>query len=279
MKYIGAHVSIAGGLDISVLRAHQLGATAFSFFTKNQRKWESIPLSKKVISDFKEACNKFNYQAHQILPHGSYLINLGHPDNDLLKKSRYAFLDEIIRCHDLGLILFNFHPGSFLYKITEESCLKRIADSINWSLNKTKDVTLVIENTAGQGSNIGYCFEHLAAIINDIEDKTRIGVCLDTCHLFSAGYDLRTKNTYDSTFKNFDKIVGLNYLRGIHINDSKNCLNSHIDRHHSLGQGEIGYEAFAWMMKDHRFDNIPIILETINSNIWSEEISWLKSQQ
>jgi len=279
MKYIGAHVSIAGGLDISVLRAYQLGATAFSFFTKNQRQWKSTPLSNKIISDFKVTCNKLNYQANQILPHGSYLINLGHPDSDLLKKSRNAFLDEIIRCNDLGLVLFNFHPGSHLHKITEDSCLEIIANSINLSLNKTKNVTLVIENTAGQGSNVGYCFEHLAKIINKIEDKSRIGVCLDTCHLFSAGYDLRTKDAYNNTFKMFDKIVGFNYLRGVHINDSKGNLNSRIDRHHSLGKGNIGCDAFIWMMQDHRFNDMPIILETIDSNIWSEEISWLKSKQ
>lgn len=279
MKYIGAHVSIAGGLNMSVLRAYQLEATAFSFFTKNQRQWKSIPLSDRIISDFKTACNKFNYQPYQILPHGSYLINLGHPDVDLLKKSRYAFIDEIVRCYDLGLKLINFHPGSHLYKITEDACLERIADSINWSLSKTQDITLVIENTAGQGSNIGYCFEHLASIINRIEDKSRIGVCLDTCHLFSSGYDLRTKDLYNHTFKIFDRIVGFNYLKGVHINDSKSHFNSRIDRHHSLGKGYIGYETFIWMMKDNRFDNIPIILETINSDIWFEEIAWLKSNQ
>lgn len=279
MKYIGAHVSIAGGLNMSVLRAYQLEATAFSFFTKNQRQWKSIPLSDRIISDFKIACNNFNYLPHQILPHGSYLINLGHPDVDLLKKSKYAFIDEIIRCYDLGLKLINFHPGSHLYKITEDACLEIIADSINWSLSKTQDITLVIENTAGQGSNVGYCFEHLASIINRIEDKSRIGVCLDTCHLFSAGYDLRTKDLYNHTFKIFDRIVGFNYLKGVHINDSKSYLNSRIDRHQSLGKGYIGYETFIWMMKDNRFDNIPIILETINSDIWLEEIVWLKSNQ
>lgn len=279
MKYIGAHVSIAGGLDISVLRAYQLGATAFSFFTKNQRQWKSTPLSNKMISDFQVACNKLNYQENQILPHGSYLINLGHPDYDLLEKSRNAFLDEIIRCNDLGLVLFNFHPGSHLYKITEDSCLEIIATSINLALQNTKNVTLVIENTAGQGSNIGYSFEHLANIISKIEDKSRIGVCLDTCHLFASGYDLRTKEAYKNTFHKFDKIVGFNYLRGVHINDSKGNLNSRIDRHHSLGKGNIGFDPFIWIMQDNRFDNIPIILETIDSNIWSKEISWLKSKQ
>jgi deoxyribonuclease-4 len=278
MKYVGAHVSISGGLNQAVKRAYQLGANAFAMFTKNQRTWQSPILSNSTILDFKIACKKFHYQSNQILPHSSFLINLGHPIRSLLHKSRNAFIDELIRCEQLGLVLLNFHPGSHLRQITEEYCLEIVSDSINYVLEKTKNIILVIENTAGQGSNIGYSFEHLANIIHRVKNKSRIGVCLDTCHLFAAGYDFRTKKLYNYTFDCFNEIVGFNYLKGLHLNDSKGVLNSRIDRHHSLGKGNIGKLAFSWFIQDIRFENIPIILETIDSNIWSEEIFWLLSQ-
>ncbi len=279
MKYIGAHVSASGGVDQAVIRAHELEATAFALFTKNQRQWKAAPLSAQVIDAFKTACEKYHYSSAQILPHDSFLINLGHPVADALEKSRAAFLDEMQRADQLGLTLLNFHPGSHLQQIDEEACLKRIAESINITLDKTRNVVAVIENTAGQGSNLGYRFEHLATIIEHVEDKSRVGVCLDTCHTFAGGYDLRTEDDCIATFAEFGRVVGFNYLRGMHLNDAKSTLGSRVDRHHSLGEGNIGNTVFSWLMKDERFDNIPLILETINPDIWKDEIAWLKAQQ
>ncbi|HGJ5858656.1 MAG TPA: deoxyribonuclease IV [Arsenophonus nasoniae] len=279
MKFVGAHVSAAGGVDQAVLRAHEINATAFALFTKNQRQWHAPPIKPETIEQFKLNCEKYGFGQQQILPHDSYLINLGHPETEALKKSRAAFLDEMQRCEQLGITLLNFHPGSHLNKITIDACLARIAESINMTLAQTKNVIAVIENTAGQGSNLGFKFEHLAAIIEDIEDKQRVGICLDTCHAFAAGYDLRTKEACDDTFDQFNKVVGFQYLRAMHLNDAKSQFASHVDRHQSLGQGNIGYTAFSYIMKDKRFNNIPLILETINPEIWSQEISWLKSQQ
>ncbi|ATZ12012.1 deoxyribonuclease IV [Erwinia amylovora] len=279
MKYIGAHVSAAGGVDRAVERAAELEATAFALFTKNQRQWRAAPLTDEVICAFRRACEKHHYTPAQILPHDSYLINLGHPMAEALEKSREAFLDEVTRCQQLGLTLLNFHPGSHLQQITEDQCLKRIAESINLVLDKTTGVTAVIENTAGQGSNLGFRFEHLAAIIDGVEDKSRVGVCIDTCHAFAGGYDLRSEEACINTFAEFDRIVGFQYLRGMHLNDAKSEFNSRVDRHHSLGEGNIGKTVFSWLMKDKRFDGIPMILETINPAIWQDEIAWLKSEQ
>ncbi|WP_310606797.1 deoxyribonuclease IV [Buttiauxella brennerae] len=279
MKFIGAHVSAAGGLENAAIRAHELEATAFALFTKNQRQWRAAPLTDEVISNFKRACEKYHYGPGQILPHDSYLINLGHPVEEALEKSREAFIDEMERCMQLGLTLLNFHPGSHLMQIPEEECLARIAQSINIALDKTEGVTAVIENTAGQGSNLGFRFEHLAAIIDGVEDKSRVGVCIDTCHAFAAGYDLRTEANCEETFADFDRIVGFEYLRGMHLNDAKSAFGSRVDRHNSLGEGNIGHTPFAWIMRDNRFDGIPLILETTNPDIWAEEIAWLKAQQ
>ncbi|RJT20635.1 deoxyribonuclease IV [Buttiauxella izardii] len=279
MKFIGAHVSASGGLENAAIRAHELEATAFALFTKNQRQWRAAPLTEEVITNFKRACEKYNYGPGQILPHDSYLINLGHPVEEALEKSREAFIDEMERCMQLGLTLLNFHPGSHLKQIPEEDCLARIAQSINIALDKTEGVTAVIENTAGQGSNLGFRFEHLAAIIDGVEDKSRVGVCIDTCHAFAAGYDLRTEEECEKTFAEFDRIVGFQYLRGMHLNDAKSAFGSRVDRHNSLGEGNIGHTPFAWIMRDNRFDGIPLILETTNPDIWAEEIAWLKAQQ
>lgn len=225
MKFVGAHVSAAGGVDQAVLRAHELEATAFALFTKNQRQWRAAPLAEDVIERFKAACQKYNYSSNQILPHDSYLINLGHPVTEALEKSREAFIDELQRCEQLGLSLLNFHPGSHLMQIDEDKCLATIAESINIALDKTEGVTAVIENTAGQGSNLGFRFEHLAKIIAGVEDKSRVGVCIDTCHAFAAGYDLRTREACEHTFKNFADVVGFKYLRGMHLNDAKSEFN------------------------------------------------------
>ena len=279
MKYIGAHVSASGGVANAAIRAAELDATAFALFTKNQRQWRAAPLTTETIDAFKAACEAHNYSPAQILPHDSYLINLGHPVDEALEKSREAFIDELSRCQQLGLTLLNFHPGSHLQQIPEEKCLARIAESINIALAQTEGVTAVIENTAGQGSNLGFRFEHLAAIIEGVEDKSRVGVCIDTCHAFAAGYDLRTTEATKNTFDEFERIVGFKYLRGMHLNDAKSAFGSRVDRHHSLGEGNIGHDAFRFIMQDARFDGIPMVLETINPDIWAEEIAWLKAQQ
>ncbi|ACS86110.1 deoxyribonuclease IV [Musicola paradisiaca] len=279
MKYVGAHVSASGGVDQAVIRAHEIGATAFALFTKNQRQWQAPPLTSATIDSFRAACEQYGYSPAHILPHDSYLINLGHPDDDALQKSRSAFIDELSRCQQLGLTLLNFHPGSHLRQIDEHPCLARIAESINIALAATEGVTAVIENTAGQGSNLGFRFEHLAEIIDGVEDKSRVGVCIDTCHAFAGGYDLRTEADCVRTFAELERIVGFRYLRGMHLNDAKSEFNSRVDRHHSLGEGNIGKTVFRYIMRDDRFNGIPMILETINPAIWAEEIAWLKSQQ
>lgn len=272
MKRIGAHVSISGGVENAPINAHALGAKAFALFTKNQRQWKAKPLEEKKIDAFKKNCLKFDFSPEHILPHDSYLINLGHPEKEGLKKSRIAFIDEMKRCEQLGLILLNFHPGSHLKKISEKTCLSRIAESINISLEKTKKVTAVIENTSGQGSNMGYLFDHLAYVIDKVEDKSRIGVCLDICHSFTAGYDIATRKSFDDTFNDFDKIVGFKFLKGLHLNDAKKDLGSRVDRHASIGKGKIGIDPFRSIMNDERFDEIPLILETPDSTIWKKEI-------
>jgi deoxyribonuclease-4 len=275
MKRIGAHVSAAGGVENAPLNAKKIGAKAFALFTKNQRQWQAKPLTEDSIKSFKENCKTADISAKHILPHDSYLINLGHPEKEPLQKSRNAFLDELQRCEQLGLQLLNFHPGSHLKKIDEDTCLQTIAESINIALSLTNNVTAVIENTAGQGSNLGFRFEHLTRIIEQVDDKSRVGVCIDTCHTFAAGYDLRTVDTFNQTMSDFDRIVGFNYLKGMHINDSKKALDSHVDRHHSIGEGEMGIEPFKLIMNDERFDEIPLILETPDDTIWDEEIKML----
>ncbi|HIF9278666.1 TPA: deoxyribonuclease IV [Photobacterium damselae] len=277
MKLIGAHVSAAGGVYNAPLNAHNIGANAFALFTKNQRQWIAKPLEQSAITAFKARCQQYGFHPEAILPHDSYLINLGSPDAEKLEKSRNAFIDEMDRCQQLGLHLLNFHPGSHLKKISESDCLALIAESINMAHQAVPNVVAVIENTAGQGSNLGWRFEHLAEIIAQVEDKTRVGVCIDTCHTFAAGYDLRTEQATEQTFAEFDQIVGMSYLRGMHLNDSKGKLGSHLDRHNSLGVGEIGWDCFRYLMQDPRFDNIPLVLETIDPDIWQQEIAKLRS--
>ena len=276
MKYIGAHVSAAGGVENAPLNAMEIGANAFALFTKNQRQWIAPPLTENNIAEFKKNCETAAIKPEHILPHDSYLINLGHPEADGLNKSRMSFTEEMTRCQQLGLQLLNFHPGSHLKAITIDECLNRVAESINIALEKTEGVTAVIENTAGQGSNVGFEFEHLAYIIDRVEDKSRVGVCIDTCHTYSAGYDL--VNDYDGVFKKFDEIVGFKYLRGIHLNDTKKALDSRVDRHDNIGIGLIGRGFFEKFMKDSRFDDIPIILETPDESLWKNEIEWLRAQ-
>ena len=275
MKYIGAHVSASGGIENAPLNAQAIGAKAFALFTRNQRQWKSSPLTKKSISLFKERCQEFGYEAKHILPHDSYLINLGHPEPEGLQKSREAFLDEMQRCEQLELDRLNFHPGSHLNQLSVDDCLARIAESINWTLEQTTGVCAVIENTAGQGTNLGYTFEQIAAIIDKVEDKSRVGVCIDTAHTLAAGYDIKTEQGFTETFCHFDEVIGFSYLRGMHINDSKKDLATRVDRHDSIGKGVMGLTTFTMLMQDPRFDDIPLILETPDESIWAEEISYL----
>ena len=276
-KFVGAHVSASGGVFNAVANAQKIGAKAFALFVKNQRQWKAKPYDEKTIEKFKENLQKVGISPKHVLPHDSYLINLGHPDIEQREKSYDAFLDEIKRCELLGLDKLNFHPGSHLRELSEEESLNLISQNMNKALQESKSVTLVIENTAGQGSNLGYKFEHLAYLIQNSIDKSRVGVCIDTCHLFVSGYDIRTKETYDATWEEFDKVIGFEYLKGMHINDSLTPFASKKDRHQSLGKGEIGINAFRWIANDPRMDDIPLILETIDDTIWKEEIELLYS--
>lgn len=277
MKYVGAHVSASGGAQYAAINAHAIGAEAFGLFVKNQRRWMAPDLKEETIAAFRAKCDELSYAPHQILPHDSYLINLGHPGKDELQKSRDAFLDELTRCEQLGLCYLNFHPGSHLGQVDESTCLATIAESINWCLRRCEGMIAVLENTAGQGTNLGYRFEHLAEIIDQVEDKSRVGVCLDTCHLFVSGYDLRTRELCQEVFREFDRIVGFRYLRGMHLNGSKKELGSKVDRHHSLEKGFLGMAVFEHIMNDDHFDGIPMILETVDSKIWADEIKLLRA--
>ncbi|MBD5419019.1 MAG: deoxyribonuclease IV [Bacteroides sp.] len=278
MKYIGAHVSVSGGVASAPINANEIGAKAFALFTGNPSRWTTKAISEEEANLFKQRCAEFGYNPEVILPHDNFLINLGSPDSKKLAMSRKSFLDEMRRCEQLGLKLLNFHPGSHLREISEEECLSTIAESINMTLDATSGVTAVIETTAGQGSNLGHDFNQVAYIIDKVEDKTRVGVCLDTCHTYSAGYDLRSPEGYEKTWKEFDEIIGLSYLRGMHLNDDKRECGSHIDRHESIGKGTLGEEFFIRLVNDPRFDNIPLILETPDESIWAQEIAWLYSQ-
>lgn len=277
MKYIGAHVSASGGVDKAPENASIIGARAFALFTKNQRQWFSNPLTLASIKAFRDNCEKYDYKPFQILPHDSYLINLGHPEAEPLEKSRASFLDEMQRCEQLGLDRLNFHPGSHLNSIGIDECLKRMAESINMALDKTKGVIAVIENTAGQGTNLGNTFEQIKAIIDNVEDKSRVGVCIDTCHAFTSGYDVKSADGFKKTFETFDEVIGFKYLKGMHLNDSKKEFGTRVDRHDNIGKGFLGEETFRMIMNDVRFDNLPLILETPEESLWEAEIKNLYS--
>lgn len=274
-KYIGAHVGVSGGVSSAPLNASKIGARAFALFTRNPSRWNSKPIPEKEAEQFRRNCEEAGYDAARILPHDGYLINLGSPDKEKLAMSRAAFLDEMERCMQLGLTMLNFHPGSHLRLMPVDDCLDLIADSVNEVLDKTAGVKAVIECTAGQGSNLGYSFEQIARIIDRIEDKSRVGVCIDTCHAFAAGYDLSTPEGYAQTWREFDEYIGAGYLSGIHLNDSKKGLGSKVDRHAPLGEGTLGLPFFEMLMNDPRTDFIPIILETPDESLWPDEIARL----
>jgi deoxyribonuclease IV len=276
-KFVGAHISASGGVENAPINAHDIGAKAFAFFTKNQRQWVSKPLTEENITAFKANCEKYGFKPHYILPHDSYLINLGNPEKEALQKSRNAFFDEMKRCELLGLDRLNFHPGSTLRKISDDACMDLIAESINMALDKSKGVIAVIENTAGQGSNLGFTFEQIAYMMDRVEDKSRLGVCIDTCHAFAAGYDLSTDKGFDETFDHFEEVIGFKYLKGMHLNDAKKGLNSRVDRHAPIGEGDLGLLPFKRIMNDPRFNDMPLILETPEESRWPEEIKLLYS--
>ena len=277
MKYLGAHVSTAGGLHTAPPRAQALGATAFAIFTRNQRRWAAKPLTDQEADAFREQCAAAGIPLRRVLPHAGYLINLGAPDAAVVRKSQAAFLDEFDRCRRLGLRGLNLHPGSHLGKMEDAACMDQITAFLNQAIAEIPEVTVVYECTAGQGSHLGHTFAQLAGLIDRIDDKSRVGVCLDTCHLHAAGYDLTTAAAYERTMREFEQVVGLRYLAGAHLNDSKTALGSRVDRHASLGKGTMGWEPFRLLMNDPRFDEIPLITETVDSDLWAEELTQLRA--
>ena len=277
MKLVGAHVSVEGGVSNAPLNARAIGARSFALFTRNPSRWVSKAISDAEAEAFKRNCRECGYTPDMILPHDSYLINLGSPDPEKLEKSRTAFLDEMRRCEQLGLTMLNFHPGSHMREISENECLDLIAESLNLILAETSGVKAVIENTAGQGSNLGYTFAQIGRIISGIDDKTRVGVCVDTCHAHASGYDMTTPEAYERTWQEFDREIGFGYLSGMHINDTAKALGSKVDRHAPIGQGVLGEEFWRMLMQDPRMDGIPLILETTDVALWPEEIRYLNS--
>lgn len=277
MKLIGAHVSIAGGVENAPCNAAVLQADTFAMFTKNQRQWNAPAYKESSVAAFKENCQKYGFSAGNILAHDSYLINLGQPDPVKRGSAVEAFKNELERCRQLGIKLLNFHPGSSLKQVSDEEDIKLIADSVRQAVDEVPDVTAVFENTAGQGSNMGWNFDQLAAMIEQTGVPERCGVCLDTCHAFAAGFDLSSDEGYENFWKEFDRKIGLKFLRGMHLNDAKGVCGGRLDRHDSIGKGNIGIETFRKLIRDKRTDGIPLILETPDESIWSEEIAMLKS--
>ncbi|KAI9329742.1 apurinic/apyrimidinic endonuclease Apn1, partial [Obelidium mucronatum] len=261
LKWVGPHASAAGGPANAVGYTSRVGGRAFALFLGSQRKWERPPLTDAAVAAFKQQCADNNFNKAHIVPHGSYLINLGNPDAEKRKKGLDAFLEDVSRCERLGIELYNFHPGSTVGECSIEHSISLIAEGINEAIAKTPSVILVIENMAGQGNTVGRTFEELRQIIDLVENKERVGVCLDTCHLFASGYDIRTAEKFDGVMKDFDRIVGLQYLKAMHLNDSMTDLNSGKDRHDHIGNGKIGLEAFRFIMNDDRFNSMPMVLE------------------
>ncbi|UVC49900.1 apurinic/apyrimidinic endonuclease [Theileria orientalis] len=279
--YVGAHVSAAGGPDASVVNSFNVLGQSFALFLKNQRSWNFKPLSPELIEKFKKNMEAFAYDPKFILPHASYLINVANPDATKRNKAFDNFLDDIKRCEKLGIKLYNFHPGSTCGLCEKAEGIKHIADCINKALDLSTGVTIVLENAAGQNNVIGSKFEDLRDIIDQVKDKTRVGVCLDTCHLFAAGFDIRTHDKFESVMKSFGDIVGLKYLKAVHLNDSKSDLASGLDRHENIGKGKLTKETFEFIMNSGYFKEIPIILETPtkegDESIYRQEIQLMYS--
>ncbi len=277
MHYIGAHVSAAGGIHNAVENALAIGANAFALFTKNQKQWKVPPLTEEQISLFKHAMADAGFTAEQVLPHDGYLINLGNPDPQKRRISVNAFIDEMQRVEQLGLDRLNFHPGAHLKQIDADDCMTLIAEGVDEALTESSGVYAVIETTAGQGSALGRTFEELARIIEKTKQKDRVGICIDTCHIFAAGYDIRTEESFTRVMEDFDRILGFDRLMGMHLNDAKSEYDSHVDRHAPLGAGNLGIAPFKALMADSRFQRIPLILETTDPDLWKEEVNLLRS--
>lgn len=274
---LGAHTSTAGGLQNALFEGVEIGATTVQIFTSNQRQWKQRELDDVIINNWKKAVEETGMR--DIMSHDSYLINLGSPDPESLEKSRAAFRAEVIRCRQLGITYLNFHPGAAL-KESPERCLDTIAESLLQleELLPDSQTRLLLEATAGQGSSLGYTFEQLAYILSKTKNKLPMGVCIDTCHIFVAGYDLRTDEACDQTLKEFDRVVGLENLYAFHLNDSTKGLGSKVDRHKPLGQGTIGIECFKYLMTDKRTRHLPKYLETPDGPpLWKEEIKMLRN--
>lgn len=277
--YIGCHTSISGGIWKAPLEAAEFGAKAFGLFLHNQHQWMMKPLAEGHAEKFRDTCQKLNYQPNQIVPHGSYLLNCGSPKEDVKKKSMAMLVQELQRCEDLGLLYFNFHPGSTLGKISIEKCLSSIANAIKEAHRATKYVIVLLENMSCQGNTVGGKFTELKAIIDQVDDKSRIGVCIDTCHSHAAGYDLSSLEGYEVFINDIETVIGWNYVKAFHLNDSKGPSGCHKDRHENIGKGTIGVDGFRRIMNDARMERIPMILETPykNDDIYKEEIKLLYS--
>ena len=275
MKLIGVHVSSQPDISAAPAEAHSLGARAFACDLFDATDFKRPPLDDAVADRFIAECLRYGYGPDSILPHSSFMINFGNPDKRKNAMSRKIFIDEMRRCRRLGITMLNFHPGAHLKSIEPSECLTLIADSINRCLEVTDGVKVVIENTAGQGTALGYTFEQLAAIIDKVEDKSRVGVCIDSCHAFAAGYDMATPEGYDAVWADFDAAVGFGYLSAMHLNDALRPLGSKIDRHAPMGRGYIGEAFFRQLMADPRFDGMPLILETPEPELWRDEIAAL----
>ena len=274
MKFIGAHVSASGGVEAAPVNASEIGANAFALFTKNQRQWVARPLTEESIRVFKENCGKLGFDSRYILPHDSYLINLGHPEEEGLQKSRAAFLDEMQRCEQLGLKLLNFHPGSHVQQGVQTG-VALITAQLNSVLLPEQRTMVLLETMAGKGSEVGRTFEELRSILDGVALDEKMGVCLDTCHVWDGGYDI--VNDLDGVLTQFDKTVGLSRLRAVHINDSMNPLGAHKDRHAKIGEGHIGFEAFRRIINHPALRELPFILETPNDDAgWAREIAMLR---
>jgi len=273
---IGAHTSIAGGLENALFEGRTIGANTVQIFTANQRRWDSKPLTFEGIELWKQAKKETGIEI--VMSHDSYLINLGASDAEILQKSRKAFRAEIERCHELDVTFLNFHPGAATAGNPEE-CLDRICESLleMEELTAKGKTRLLLEATAGQGSTVGWRFDQLAYIIEKVKGHVPIGVCIDTCHIFVAGYDIRTPEAWDVTLREFDKVLGLQHLCALHLNDSKKGLGSHVDRHESIGEGTIGSESFKFIMTDPRTKHLPMYLETPRDlERWKKEIHMLR---